>query len=215
MQEAIVGDWPRRADAPQETLLVLRDLNRDFLELLGADGCRAARGALPAAVVRGLESLSPAQRSAAASCPYALFDLRLDQERPWTQRVEPSGGWWIAEQPAQSPPAGVSATQFVQLVLFYAWHVAAAGRLGERVLLGMAEGTMAALSTMPLNRLPALAVREAPHLTARWSACTAFWSALAGAAASPEPLVLRRVQLYGLQLAAAARLPRTAGASPP
>jgi len=33
-----------------------------------------------------------------------------------------------------------------------------------------------------------------------------YWCALAGAASRPNPGELRRIQLYGLQLAAAARL---------
>jgi hypothetical protein len=50
-------------------------------------------------------------------------------------------------------------------------------------------------------------VTEAAHLSARWGECTVFWSALTAAAARTEPAALRRVQLHGLQLAAAARLP--------
>jgi hypothetical protein len=52
-----------------------------------------------------------------------------------------------------------------------------------------------------------LAVTEAKHLTARWSDCIVYWSALVGAASVSNPGALRRVQLHGLQLAAASRLP--------
>ena len=51
------------------------------------------------------------------------------------------------------------------------------------------------------------AYTEAVHLTARWSDCAVYWSALVGAASAGNPAVLRRVQLHGLQLAAASRLP--------
>ena len=70
----------------------------------------------------------------------------------------------------------------------------------------MSGSTAAALRCITVNQLPALVVTETAHLTARWIECTAFWSALTAAAARADPAALRRVQLHGLQLAAAARL---------
>jgi hypothetical protein len=67
---------------------------------------------------------------------------------------------------------------------------------------------------MTVNRLPALVATEAAHLSARWLERTAFWSALTAAAVRTDPAALRRVQLYGLQLAAAARLPTGGGFGP-
>ena len=64
----------------------------------------------------------------------------------------------------------------------------------------------AAFREATIDCLPSLAETEAGHLTARWNNCTAYWSALTGAAARENPASLRRIQLYGLQLAAAARL---------
>jgi hypothetical protein len=58
-----------------------------------------------------------------------------------------------------------------------------------------------------VNQLPPLVATEAVHLSARWNGCPAYWSALTAAASRADPAALRRVQLYGLQLAAAARLP--------
>ena len=65
----------------------------------------------------------------------------------------------------------------------------------------------AAFRRITVNQLPALVATEAVHLSARWSGCAAYWSALTAAASRADPTALRRVQLYGLQLAAAARLP--------
>ena len=48
---------------------------------------------------------------------------------------------------------------------------------------------------------------ETANLTARWCTSGAYWSALMGAASGADAARLRRVQLFGLQLAAAARLP--------
>jgi hypothetical protein len=91
--------------------------------------------------------------------------------------------------------------------LFYAWHVASSEALAAQLLLGMKASTATALARITVNELPALVSSEAPHLTARFSGCAAYWDSLLAAAGRAEPKTLRRVQLYGLQLSAAARLP--------
>jgi hypothetical protein len=71
----------------------------------------------------------------------------------------------------------------------------------------MNGATAAAFRRLTVNQLPALVATEAVHLSIRWSGCTTYWSALTAAASGADPAALRRIQLYGLQLAAAARLP--------
>jgi hypothetical protein len=78
----------------------------------------------------------------------------------------------------------------------------------------MNEGTVAAFGRMTLNRLPALAATETINLTARWCHCTTYWNSLLDAAARPDEAQLRRAQLFGFQLAAAARLHRPSGQEP-
>jgi hypothetical protein len=95
----------------------------------------------------------------------------------------------------------------VRLALFYAWHVASGGGLACHLLMGMRSDTASAFRGITVDRLPALVATEAVNLTARWSGSSAYWSALIGAAARADSTALRRVQLSGLQLAAAARLP--------
>src|ERR1700730_17481393 len=99
-----------------------------------------------------------------------------------------------------------AAQKFAALALFFAWHVACTTKLAAQLLLGMHEVTAAAFREATIDCLPSLAETEAGHLTARWNNCTAYWSALTGAASRENPASLRRIQLYGLQLAAAARL---------
>src|SRR6266403_4234867 len=147
--------------------------------------------------------LSAAQRAAAAGCPYALFDLRFQDEGLWRSRLQNSGVWHVADESA----ADDETVNFVRLALFYAWHVASSAGLKAQLLLGMTGATAAAFRRITVNRLPALVATEAGHLSARWSGCTAYWGALTDAASRADPAALRRVQLYGLQLAAAARLP--------
>ncbi len=95
----------------------------------------------------------------------------------------------------------------MRLALFYAWHVASSEGIKAQLLLGMNSGTAAEFRRISVNQLPALVATEAKHLSARWSDCTTFWSALTAAALRTDLRTLRRVQLHGLQLAAAARLP--------
>jgi hypothetical protein len=193
MQDALVGSWAQDSHLSPETLGSLHDINHRFLDFA------ASRTDWLAGL---LAPLSAAQRAAAAECPYALFDLRFQDERYWQLRLRNPGPWRIADEPAAD-----AAASFVRLALFYAWHVASSTGLNAQLLLGMHFNTAAAFRRATLNLLPALAATEAQNLSARWGGCMAYWSALANAASRPDAAVLRRVQLYGLQLAAGARLP--------
>ena len=194
MQDAFVGTWARESHLSAEILDSLRDLNHRFLDLV------AAR---PEWVAAQVAPLSAAQRAAAAGCPYALFDLRFQDDGHWRSRLQELRAWYVADESAVDD----ATVSFVRLALFYAWHVASSGGIKAQLLLGMNGGTAAAFRGITVNQLPALVATEAQHLSARWGGCTAYWSALTAAAARADPKALRRVQLHGLQLAAAARLP--------
>ena len=70
MQHALIGDWAQQPHLSAEHRSSMHGLNRRFLDLAGAGVCAPGLGAL-------VVPLSPAQRAAAADCPYALFDLPL------------------------------------------------------------------------------------------------------------------------------------------
>jgi hypothetical protein len=177
-------------------LTSLRGLNSRFLDLAGT-------GLLASGLARQVASLLPVQRAAAANCPYALFDLRFGDDLYWRQRLQTPGNWRIADEPRVQ----ADTVEFVQLALFYTWHLASSTGLAAHLLLGMHGNTAEAFRGIAVDALPSLALAEAPNLSARWSGCSSYWSALIGAAARPDPAALRRVQLSGLQLAAAAQLP--------
>ena len=213
MQDAICGGWARSSHLSADILGSLRDLNHRFLDLAAArrsgwtaagTGWAAAGTGLPPELAGRVAPLSAAQRDAVAACPYALFDLRFQDGGYWRRRLQNSGDWRVADEFIVDDDT----VSFVRLALFYAWHVAVSGGLTGQVLLGMSGDTAAALLRITVNQLPALVVTEAANLSARWSECTAFWNALTAAASHADPAALRRVQLHGLQLAAAARLPR-------
>ncbi len=210
MQEAIVGSWAQESHLSVRTLGSLHELNHRFLDLAAArnGGWTAPGGAgFSPSLAAQLAPLSGAQRQAAAGCPYALFDLRFQDDGHWRSRLEDLRAWRVADEAVIDEET----LNFVRLALFYAWHVAAGAGLDAQLLLGMNGDTASAFRRMTVNRLPALVATEAAHLSARWLERTAFWSALTAAALRTDPAALRRVQLYGLQLAAAARLPTGGG----
>jgi hypothetical protein len=205
MQDAFIGGWSRQPSFSVEVLSPLHDLNQRFLDLVGAraGGWRTC-GALdlPAGASDQVAPMTAPQKAAAAHCPYALFDLRFHDELHWSARLQGAAQLRIADDGAPEDTAN-----FVRLVLFYAWHVATTSRYAARLLLGMSERTAVAFRAANLNSLPALVAGETMHLSARFPGCGAYWSALLRAAVRRDERGLRKVQLFGLQLAAAALLP--------
>jgi len=186
----------------------LRDLNHRFFNLIAARTeewtASATDGRLPG-LAGQVTPLTRAQRAAAAACPYALFNLRFDDEAHWRLRLQNVGPCRVEDESI----IGDDTANFVRLALFFAWHVASSAGLAAQLLLGMNGSTAAALRRLTVNDLPALVVTEAPNLRARWSECGSYWSALTTAAWRDDPAALWRVQLQGLQLTAAARLPKS------
>jgi hypothetical protein len=204
MQDAIVGGWAGNSHLSAGNLGSLRDLNHRFLDLAAARGRGWEAGVgVPLELAGRVAPLSAMQREAAASCPYALFDLRFQDGGYWRRRLRTSGDWRVADESIDDDHT----VGFVRLALFYAWHICASAGLTPQLLLGMSGDTAAEFRRITVNELPPLAVTEAANLSARWSERTAFWSTLTAAASRADPAALRRVQLHGLQLAAAARLP--------
>jgi hypothetical protein len=196
----VIGDFSRE-------ICSLRALNRRFLDL------RCATVGLSGRMAR----LSAAQKDTVASCPYALFDVRLHDVAHWQARLRETGAEGVADVTACGRAAPASArdadvTDFLRLALFFAWHVASSSgagvpRLSPQLVLGMHAHTKAAFARTPVSALPELARSEAGCLSARWADCNCYWSALAAAAEGRDEVRLQRVRLYGIQLAAAAQLP--------
>jgi hypothetical protein len=205
MQDAFVGTWAQESHISTEILGSLRDLNHRFLDLTAAQAGLwvTSGGAAPSLHLAGrVAPLSVAQRAAAAGCPYALFNLRFQDDGYWRSRLQSAGASRVADESTIDDDT----VDFVRLALFYAWHVASTAGVAAQLLLGMNGNTVTAFRRITVNQLPGLVVTESAHLSARWSDCTAYWGALTAAASRTDPAALRRVQLYGLQLAAAARL---------
>ena len=195
MQEAFIS-WAQEPHLSMDQLTSMRGLNRRFLDL-------ADKGSSWSGLGRQVALLSPPQRAAAADCPYALFDLRFQDEAHWRGRLQAASAWCTAD----APRADYDLVDFVRVALFYTWHLASSAGLAANLLFGMQGNTAEAFRRIPVDALPALAVSEVVNLAPRWNHCNTYWTALIGAAARSDAAALRRVQLSGLQLAAAAQLP--------
>src|ERR1700735_3835677 len=108
----------------------MRGLNSRFLDLAG-------NGLLSPGLARQVAGLSPAQRAAAANCPYALFDLRFADDAYWRGRLRTIGSWKIADE----FKIAAEIVDFVRLALFYTWHLASGAGLTAHLLLGMHANT--------------------------------------------------------------------------
>jgi hypothetical protein len=205
MQDALISKWARESHLSVEHLNSMRDLNRRFLDLSEAAASEWPAGGAGRRATLGLQiaPLTPSQRAAAANCPYALFDLRFADEPYWRGRLAETPNCRVADEPG----VDTATLDFVRLAIFYTWHLASTTALAAQLMLGMHNGTAAAFRRITVDGLPALVASEAMNLSARWSNRQAYWSALLGAAAKADDKALRRVQLSGLQLAAAADLP--------
>ncbi len=190
MRPAMVSRWTREPLLSAEMTRNLRDLNAAFLELDGI-------------VAPPLASLTPSQRAVLANCPFALFDLRFHDHDHWRRHLRGAAGCCVAETPA----AEQRVVAFVRIALFYAWHLATTARHEASLLFGIPELTADVFAEAGPAQLMSIAAVQAVNLATRWSHCDAYWGSLADAAERADPANLRRVQLSGLQLVAAARLP--------
>jgi hypothetical protein len=197
MQDAFLGaTWAGQVGFSSESLCSLHDLNRRFLDLAGsrADDWQVLSSQLA--------PLTTVQRAAAAACPYALFDLCFHDGDHWQARFAGAEPWRIADEPVADPEIA----RFAQLALLFAWHLATTSRLAAQLMLGMSERTVIAFNGVTMARLTELAAGEARFLKARWRDSGLYWGALVHAVSRADAINLRRVQLFGLQLAGAARL---------
>jgi hypothetical protein len=205
MRDVIVGVRTQESHLSADMRASLRGLNHRFLDLVAsrADGWIASPGGGHPTCLAGLVApLVPAQRAAAAACPYALFNLRFEDAAYWRSRLQNDAPWRVEDESIIDDDT----VKFTRLALFFAWHATASAGLAAQLLLGMNDGTAAAWRRLTVSNLPGLVTTEAPNLRPRWSECGAYWSALTAAAGRDDSTALRRVQLQGLQLAAADRL---------
>lgn len=188
-----------------DLLDALHGLNADYLELLAAEQrfgtCSAQLQFLPSRLHASFARLSDTERQRIARTPYALYSLRLDDERLWSQLSEP------AEQSLDVRYAGARSaclqTQFCETALLQAYQTARTMPLAARLMYSMREPMRERLAALPLWRIRRLAADHPSLLLPKWPTHACFWPDLLNCAAASDGARLTTVQLLGVQLIAA------------
>lgn len=196
--------WLASALLNSTVLEPLYELNRSWLALLAASPrywvVKVSRGRRPDPVPASLVILTPEQRTEIARCPFSLFTARFNDGAYWlgiagnTAVHEPHPPEGDQEQSA--PRIG-----FAELALFYAWHLARTNPPAARVVLGMADQTLAAFETLTLTELQRLAFATPELFVPRWPERSAFWLRLLESL--PDSSSIANIRLTGLQMLAA------------
>jgi hypothetical protein len=139
-----------------------------------------------------------AQRRLSA-CPYLLLDAGFAQPQRWE--------WLLSAQVMDASVrcgyfSGRGGVALVRRTLLLAWHLARSNRVTARVILGMSALAAERIASARLADLEALAELAPGWIVPRWEAQPNVWRQLIGAACRGQPLLLRQVQLRGLQLLA-------------
>lgn len=181
----------------------LYELNRNWLALLALVprywAAHAPRSRIPDPVPASLVTLTAERRAQVARCPFSLFNARFNDVAYW---LAIAGNTTVHEPyPPDSDPASRDAlSSFAEQALFFAWHLARANPPAARVVLGMADQTLAAFEALTLAHLQHLALSSPDLVTPRWPERSAFWLRLLESL--PEPAAADG-RLLGLQMLAA------------
>jgi hypothetical protein len=181
-------------------LLTLAAANDAFLRL--AAELHAGRPGEPALGIgaRQLQSLAavgPHRRNALAGMPFALFDLRLRDDRWWESLAAAS---IAVNDGAAARHADARVAEFARFALTLAWHLAQVSETTARLTLGAGDGALRLLRCASLGAVDALALRAAGTVGARFAASEPFWRLFIRCAVAPDADAVLGLKLIGLQL---------------
>lgn len=191
-----------RPNADTAHAALITDINLQFLLLLRE---QAASDAPIAALPQALAELRPVWASLnnecatrLAACPYVLIDPCFDDIPHWsrgnTPQVQDESPQWATQ--LFSGARGLSLTR---LLVTCGWHMAHSNPQLAALTLGMPAAVGQVLRSTPLHRLDGLAEQARRWFGMRWPRHTAIWRGLLSAATTADDMLLRQVQLQGLQ----------------
>ena len=202
----VSGAWDSALLAP------VAEINEQMLECLRQMAAEALpeSGAAPRLVTALREDwrrLDAGAQRRLAACPYLLLDAGFAQPQRWDWM----GAAGVMDATVRSGYfSGRGAVALVRRTLVLAWHLARSNRVTARVIFGMSALTAERIAATRLTDLEGLAELAPGWIVPRWEQQPNVWRQLIAAACRGQPLLLRQVQLRGLQL-----LARTAGARGP
>lgn len=181
----------------------IKDLNKDYVELMLAEGSlpAVAGDLLSSRLLDSLEKIRPAGRDAIAECPYTLFTLGFDDQRFWSASLDESGEHDVEARYGMMSASPMQAA-FCEIALFMAWHTAQSQRLAARFLFGMPDALIDRVANAPLWKLRRVALDFPGLLAPRWPRNPAFWPDLIRFAEAGDAR-LEAARLLGTQLIAA------------
>lgn len=188
-----------------DLLDAVHGLNADYLELLAAEQrygtCASQLQFFPSRLHASFARLSDDERQRLARTPYALYSLRFEDERFWSQLGEPT------QQPIDvryaGPRSACLQTQFCETALLQAYQTARTLPLAARLMYSMSESVRSQLASLPLWRIRRLAADHPSLLLPKWSTHACFWPDLLSYGGAKDSVKLTTVQLLGVQLIAA------------
>lgn len=177
----------------------LTDLNRQFLELgLHAELAQDPRFAWSGPVRTGLLGIDAATLGRMASCPFALFGIRLPapiaDSRPMPSRVEDAAAGIASNEPWQG-----RCLAFAHSALFVALRLADTAPLAARIALGLSPAAELRLNEMCQSEVAQLAACP-DVIHPRWPEQPRFWVMLRGAARRCSSTSQQRAHCFGICL---------------
>jgi hypothetical protein len=185
----MVSKWPDLAVRRE-----IHEFNREFLELICADGSPGVAYGLDPAVRQRLRQLAPAQLEGVAATPCLLAAFTV-----LSSRLTAPG---VAEAPLMAirGPQADAARLFAASLLAWLWHTARQDRLLAALCIGPGSQAVEHLSTAAFHDLQRTAAVASGCLEARFCRHPRLWPDLVRAATIPAGPVLTATRLSIVQL---------------
>lgn len=184
----MASKWP-----DSQVLREIHEFNREFLELVCADGSLGAAYGLAPAVRQRLRLLTPAQLEAIAATPCLLVTFSVFPPRPVS--------YGVADAPPLTQGVQADATRlFAASLLAWLWHTARQDRLLAALCIGPGNLAVEHLSGAAFRDLQRTAAIAPGCLEARFCRHPRLWPDLVRAASIPAGPVLTATRLSVVQL---------------
>jgi hypothetical protein len=177
----------------------LAQLNYRYLHLIIRDDPTGKLGC-------HLRQLSEPALLALSESIFSFFTVAFDDVGRWTplfagHNIESESGDLAHDDRAD----------FVETVVFFAWHLACADEVVAKAILQLDERIAMELRRLPIGRLRTISSRANELLAPRWLDNDFFWSTLIRCSRDPSGGEMQPIKLLGRQLLAAESLGLSSG----
>lgn len=175
----------------------LLELNRGFLELLGAESAgQTILANVPDRIVGRMQSLTGRDRRRLARVPFLLCTCHAGDVEYWQALLAPGAAGDLFVDRTQQGPGLLRLTSGV---IGFAWQLARKNPFAARLLTGASAAWCEEIASQPLLRLIESACRSEDGIRLRMAHEDRFWGHLLRHAVSDDPLIRRAARTSGLQ----------------